>query len=375
MTHNPTIISGEVMKQPAMLRAIAGMFVLACLVFSFTGCQGDEGPAGADGIAGAVGPAGPQGEKGDKGDPGDPGAPGEAGTASCIQCHDVSTDVKAKVLQYQASTHFKGGNFERATASCANCHTHEGFIEYLATGSVAATIANPTPVGCRTCHNLHKDYAPSDYDLTTSAPVTFAAFPGETYDRGNSNLCANCHQPRGAGPEVGGPDVTVTSFRYGPHHGPQATLLAGVGGAEIPGSLPYNNTAHTTMISDGCVTCHMAAAYGTQSGAHTWKMGYEYHEELVANVAGCTGCHADIEEFDVNGAITEFEGLYVQLEDALKAKGILDANGVIPTPQTLPANQAAALWNYKYLQEDRSKGVHNPKYAKAMLQNSIEALQ
>ncbi len=362
------------MKLPAMLRAIAGMFVLACLAFSLSACEGPEGPAGADGVDGAVGPAGPQGEKGEKGDKGDPGDPGEAGTAGCIQCHDVSTDVKAKVLQYEASVHFMGGNFERATTSCAECHTHEGFMEFLATGDVAATIANPTPVGCRTCHKLHTDYATSDYALTVTEPFMFET--GETYDRGTSNLCANCHHPRPADiPEVGGPDMEITNKRYGPHHGPQAALLAGVGGYKVPGSLPYTNTAHTTMISDGCVTCHMAAAYGTQAGAHTWRMGYEYHGSTTPNMDGCEGCHSGAEDFDINGAVTEINGLVADLKQILMDKDIIGEDGYAKVPITLSADEAGALYNYKYITEDRSGGVHNIKYAKALLQNSIEALQ
>ena len=40
-----------------------------------------------------------------------------------------------------------------------------------------------------------------------------------------------------------------------------------------------------------------------------------------------------------------------------------------------PAKVAQAIWNYKTLEEDKSHGVHNPGYAKALLKNSIEALQ
>ena len=39
------------------------------------------------------------------------------------------------------------------------------------------------------------------------------------------------------------------------------------------------------------------------------------------------------------------------------------------------AEAAQAAWNYMTLYEDQSKGVHNPNYAKALLKNSIEALQ
>ena len=34
-----------------------------------------------------------------------------------------------------------------------------------------------------------------------------------------------------------------------------------------------------------------------------------------------------------------------------------------------------ALWNYKTITEDRSKGVHNPNFAKSILQIGIDAIK
>ena len=42
---------------------------------------------------------------------------------------------------------------------------------------------------------------------------------------------------------------------------------------------------------------------------------------------------------------------------------------------TVPLKEAQAAWNFALLREDRSKGIHNPNYAKALIANSIEALQ
>ncbi|MDZ7614220.1 MAG: hypothetical protein U5K51_11365 [Flavobacteriaceae bacterium] len=42
---------------------------------------------------------------------------------------------------------------------------------------------------------------------------------------------------------------------------------------------------------------------------------------------------------------------------------------------TYPASVAQAVWNYQTLNEDQSNGAHNPGYTKALLKNSIEALQ
>ncbi len=367
------------MNPSKMLRAVSSMLMVICLAFYFTACEGPEGPqgpAGADGAkgdAGAAGAAGAAGVKGDKGDPGDPGA---AGTAGCITCHDMSTDLVARVDQWANSVHYTGGTFERNGQGCNECHTHEGFREFVATGAVAAAPSNPSAIGCRTCHNIHTSYERSDFSLAVTGPVDFRAdfMAGKTYNKGNSNLCVSCHQPRNATlPTVGGGDFTVTSSRFGPHHGPQGALLSGYGGYEVPGSLPYANTAHTTMISDGCITCHMQEAFGRQSGGHTMKMEYEYHEAITLNVAGCQACHSGTKDFDVNGAVTEIEALGAQLEGMLVADGLLTASGSA-VAGTYSANKAGALWNYRMLFiEDRSNGVHNPKYAKALLQNSIDA--
>lgn len=367
------------MNPSKMLRAVSSMLMVLCLAFFFTACEGDPGPAGPKGDDGAVGAVGAKGDKGDKGDQGDPGA---AGTAGCITCHDMSTDLVSRVAQWENSQHVLGGNFERNTASCAACHTHEGFREFLATGTVAAAPNNPSAIGCRTCHNIHDPNVTNGFSLTVNAPTTFRAnyLAGEAaYDKGKSNLCVTCHQPRDVSPfpTVGGGEVTITSNRFGPHHGPQGALLSGIGGYEVPGTLPYSNSPHTTMIADGCVTCHMQTAYGRQSGGHTMRMAYDYHGSIVQNVASCgnSSCHPGTKNFDIDGEVTEIETLAGQLEQMLLADGILedDGSGLNKTPLTLSANKAGALFNWKMIVvEDRSMGIHNPKYAKALLQNAID---
>ncbi|MEJ2722717.1 MAG: hypothetical protein P8181_16505, partial [bacterium] len=35
-------------------------------------------------------------------------------------------------------------------------------------------------------------------------------------------------------------------------------------------------------------------------------------------------------------------------------------------------DSAGAVWNYLIVHEDRSEGIHNPKYIKSLLQSSID---
>jgi len=50
---------------------------------------------------------------------------------SCMDCHNDTTLVLAREVQWGASLHGSGMTFERNGASCANCHTSEGFTERI----------------------------------------------------------------------------------------------------------------------------------------------------------------------------------------------------------------------------------------------------
>ncbi len=56
------------------------------------------------------------------------------------------------------------------------------------------------------------------------------------------------------------------------------------------------------------------------------------------------------------------------------ADGVMDATEHA-VPGTYSSARAGALWNYLTVLEDRSDGVHNPKYAKDLLQAAIDALK
>ncbi len=104
------------------------------------------------------------------------------------------------------------------------------------------------------------------------------------------------------------------------------------------------------------------------------KMEYEYHGHEIANVAGCESCHAEIEDFDRNGLQTEVQALVDELKDLLVAEGLITETGSGITG-TFTSAQAGALWNYKTVTEDRSLGVHNPQFAKFLLQTAIDTLK
>ena len=341
-------------------------FFLAFAMIGLWSCEGDQGP---------IGPTGPQGPEGPQGPTG-PSAMN--GVENCMDCHGNSQLITAKMAQWEVSVHATGGAYERNYSSCAGCHTSQGFLERVASGEMtpSGTIEDPLPQNCYACHQVHSTYTQEDWNLTTTDPVTFWV-GGETVDLGNSNLCINCHQarvPNPALPPVGELAMyELTNKRYGPHHGSQGIMLTG-SSAYLVGD-DYENSLHTTLIENACVNCHMATVMGkNEAGGHTFAVISEGGE---LNTAGCIQCHSDEDALltKVDETQAEIDDLLNQLGTRLNELGILDDNlEYAIVPQQVSSLHLGVLWNYKYVYEDKSGGVHNYKFAKKLLENSLEAL-
>lgn len=292
---------------------------------------------------------------------------------TCMVCH--SDQKKADVeLQFNQSGHRAGAiavDYAGGRASCARCHSHEGFVEYAQNGTVEQNITMPTAWQCKTCHNIHKTFMDDDYAFRLAEPVEFIFDTTVVFDNGNSNLCANCHQSRRAEPNLDKPGETyeITSTHYGPHHGAQSNVLWGAGFAEIPGTATYpapGNTPHLT--AGGCVACHMAE-YGEGQGGHTFN----------PSEAACNSCHQSTEGFEYEGVRAEVEAQLEELRDLLVAAGVVEYveedEAYEPVVGVYDMVEVQAFFNWIGLEEDRSLGAHNPKYVEALLTNTIEALQ
>ena len=320
------------------------------------------------------GPAGPQ---------------GEAGDAVCQQCH--STEARSEVVAaYTKSGHsdetvmFNGkllSEYAGGRQSCAKCHSHQGFKETVLTGRDTTATEIPIPVGidCNTCHESHEVFEftedSKDFALAYTAPVDLIMYDHtlDPIDLGDAgNLCSYCHQPRNQGFErLADPTATfnITSSHWGTHYGTQSVVLAGVAGYEFNGSEPWENTAHATATS--CTDCHMASSENAETGGHTF----------VTDVAACQKCHEGATDFNINGVQDEIEDLEEELLALLQSNKLLDETAhAIPhasengTGAPWNVTQTAAVMNYFLAHYDHSHGVHNYKYTKALLQNTIDIL-
>jgi len=349
-----------------MISALA-LFTIMIILPSCEGPQGPQGPAGVDGTD---------------------GTDGVDANSFCINCHTM--EVKNTInAQFAVSTHGMGPNvgYAGGRSGCAKCHGYQGAMETMLTGrdTTAAGFAVPVAFQCDMCHDFHATLDETefpDYALRNNKPVRMESDKNQTLDLpGSGNLCAYCHQTRRGTSAFGsGETVNVSSTHWGGHHGPQGNILAGNGAYEPTGSMTLENTAHTNMT--GCSDCHMVKnSDRTDVGGHSWTMkaadGYE-------NVGACTSCHSGATTFDIGGLQTEIAGLIEELHGLLVEHGLYSEESLFEgghpvTSGNLGRNhseqEAGAVYNYILFEEDRSLGVHNPKYTKAVLTNTIEMVE
>jgi len=321
----------------------------------------------------------------------------------CLSCHGSEPEypVLGVRSQYMTSGHKNNGNASYANGGeCQQCHTNEGFVEYAKTGKVdpKGFVANPSEIGCFTCHTPHKT---GDFSLRNTDKVTLAN--GATFDKAKANLCANCHRARRT-PEQEVKERTIPHDHWGAHHGPQADMVLGTNAFEFSGK-KYTKSAHASLPTVNCVTCHMAQPKGRYSlspmvGGHSFRIEGEVHEAPTLNVAACQDCHKEMKQakgkkvfaspapadYDNDGKVEniqeEVQGLYERLINSegtgllqTMEKPLYDRKGqFIKNKTKYPVKVVAALYNYKFVQEDRSRGIHNSKYAVQILMDSIKAL-
>lgn len=370
---------------------LPGLILLMASAFFMFQCTSDPipGPPGQDGIDGVDG---------------QDGLDGVDGTASCISCHS-NANREPLFASFEFSAHGSGSvgfaegrGGDDPTNRCAQCHGEEGFIDFIENGAAEELgYANPTTIYCSTCHSDHDtfdfDNDGPDYALRNDNPTQVLLDPSYTLDfEGSSNNCISCHQPRTSyviPAEDGTGKYVVTSTRFGPHHGPQSTMLEGILGANIAGSTGYPGVASAThRTASSCVSCHMAPSTNPEIGAHSW----------VPSESVCVTCHTNGAPSELNGYTAGMATLAQLLanvvgeeyEEDVDGNPVYDVdgnpvgtgvvvNGIVVDDRSqtgiFTTEEAQAAWNYITLLEDQSRGIHNPAYSRALLNNSIEALQ
>jgi hypothetical protein len=379
-----SLLHSTTTKKENVEMSIKKTIVLACILgiglFLLAACAGATGPVGPAGPAGPIGPAGPAGAAGTN------GTNPSATDLTCTQCHNNTTLLDGKKYAWAVSRHGTVNQdwlAEGSQQACSGCHSGAAFVARVAANQSFAdwgsatniTLPDPSPQTCRTCHNIHTTYTKDDFGLRTIAPVKLA-ISGQTFDKGMGNLCAACHQSRRLFDNFAAKDASGNaiagkvdvSARFNPHLSGQADFLLGVGGG---GTVTGSPASHYTMNADSCVSCHLG-----KGNNHTF----------VPSVSTCVACHADAKA-DANGVIdvnldstgvggrAKIQAKYDALKAALTAAGQIDKTGADVAAKGVDAAKAFPLWVYGYMTEDGSMGVHNPKYANALLDAALAGMK
>lgn len=314
-------------------------------------------------------------------------------SGSCNQCHDAA-DHHPYGTEWLNSGHAVSTRVPAEEAeenpviygACLGCHTSIGFIQRLK-GVNSNRDTSYLPINCQTCHEPHGETTPANnpHMIRTLASVTFQEGTTVT-NAGEGLLCMQCHQAR-VNAKTYASNPNNASSRFGPHHGPQGDMLEGINGYTYGKNIP--SSAHATAVTNTCITCHMQKLPSsdpafTHAGGHTFNVS-STNGDLVA---ACQQCHgSSVTSFDIalkdyngdgviEGVQTEVKHLMDKLSTLLpNASGVVDGLVKVPVPaKTWTPAQMEATYNYLFIAEDKSMGIHNTAYTVGLLKASIADL-
>ncbi|MBI5022340.1 MAG: T9SS type A sorting domain-containing protein [Ignavibacteriales bacterium] len=301
----------------------------------------------------------------------------------CGQCHGRKFG-HIKNYEWGSTAHAKakgepGEEEHMNSANCAQCHTAQGFVtENLGHNVTGAPYPDVQSVTCTACHDPHSD-------------ANFAQLRVASLD----DACDGCHKTRISG--------------RGLHYSLQGPMIAGVngtpftlgtsgigtwGGLQFPG-YQYRNSSHSS-ISGTCVECHMATIAGADTlllpgipfsqyrgklGGHTFRVAFDNDTpddatDDILNPVGCKECHGTVSLEFVEQSQDKIKALLEELRVLLPHATTGDTTQPLThTSSLLSTVQKAAAYNYFFVVNDGSYGVHNYEYASALLRSSIEMVK
>lgn len=312
-----------------------------------------------------------------------------ASAGACLTCHDAPK--KHRLGSYwKASSHatMPLSGEEASRSNCWPCHNGSA-LGAFAENPTAPDYSKVDPtlesISCVACHDPHSDENPNQL-RTVSFPGLNNGFIPDAGIGGKGQLCMNCHRSRTNTATVVASQMNRFGSRFYPHYSPQADMYLGQNGYEY--GLPISGLATHTGLENGCVTCHMSTRVNGSSVHSNHEMSME--DENGDRIQACQSCHGSfvtsfedikaMSDYDGNGvieaAITEIDGMLAQLKATLPLDGTGEpvtsaADSMLVTDR---ATQLPAIYNYYFVKNDWSHGVHNTKYAVALLQASMSRL-
>ena len=354
----------------------------------------------------------------------------------CGTCHGEPPR-HGRYQQWEMSLHsnYETAMSEGTNAGCAKCHSAQGFIAWAdnsfsnAAITVTWTADEVHPQTCQTCHEPHNiGTTSSNADtnakvrLMGSTPVLDAGFKATNV--GTAATCMLCHNGRrGLRDDA---HFTVGDAARAPHVGPQADILMGQNLYFAKVGTP----GFHGQLQDSCVTCHMEK---TPPPSALSLPGVGTNHTFFASSSICSSCHTEITAEAVQGAVeTKLTSLKGAIETSLKnviqtqlrlgnaidvggvktlksasevaavafgdshgsqgiavtlsngttinttamtaIKVVRPAGAAVPLYSVADPAIAKAGWNLLMVENDKSKGVHNPAFVNSALDVSLFAV-
>ena len=312
----------------------------------------------------------------------------------CGTCHEGTHH--PYLSEWQQSPHsFNAATDHAATnTNCQGCHEgvaalHRlsdavGLSSFYGGGAISredTTEISLQPVVCQTCHNPHINDNPGQ--LITTADVHLVTANGESpviTDGGTGKLCMHCHHARNSAEE----QIESGESHFGPHASLQADMMAGKSAYHgvADQSFTWADPSHL-HVQNSCKTCHLNTMEYI-SEENPAKTGHYF----FATVEACKNCHGPISDFNDIKALEDFDGDGVIEGIQSEVAGLLDilreeivSSGLDTTAGFVEAlgdttksteQQRAAGFNWVFVSEDKSLGIHNPDYTIQLLQQSIQ---
>jgi hypothetical protein len=338
-------------------------------------------------------------------------------SGDCNQCHDAPSH-HIYGTQWYASGHATTTRTPSGPTrwQCVGCHTADGFIgrvDHMGSTAPYATNTVYSSIDCQTCHEPHGETTPAG-NVNQLRVLSAVTMPDGTVvsNAGKGAICLQCHQVRNGSATnqlVNYPVGKLTWFggsSMGVHDGPQGDMIEGVNAFTYGQTIP--SAAHRDTVPDLCVGCHMQSAPSgdpayLQAGGHTFNLTYNVVSTngttLVTNsydkVDACVQCHGQIDSFDlvrqdyngdgvIEGVQTEVQKLLDKLSallpnstyksnsnDYVAAKVVQSS---VSFKTNWPSKYLMAGYNWQFVANDGSKGIHNAPFAVGLLKASIADL-
>jgi len=317
---------------------------------------------------------------------------------SCGTCHEG--EHHPYYTEWQGSGHNFGADAAHGApvnGGCEGCHEGvaaarrldgdlSAFFGGAPYGTEARADTSEFPImgiGCPVCHDAHDATNPGQ--IRTVADVQLVTANGESpiiTEGGVGKLCMQCHHARRAAEG----QITDGYAHFGPHANPQADFLAAKSAyfGVAPADFAWAGPSHLN-VQNSCKTCHLnSVEYNPTDGAIT---GHSF----MPTVDACANCHGTITDFDdikaledfdgdgtIEGVQSEVSGLMTLLETAFLANGLdttgTDFMGALGDTLRSSLVVRESGYNYAFVSDDKSMGVHNPDYAIQLLQQSYKHL-